>query len=87
MITPFERYCFNHLPFGITSTLEYFQKHLSEIFQGVDKTVCLIDDILVYGKTQKERDKRLTVVLQKIAAAGVTLNTNKWEISQMQVKF
>ena len=86
-ITSFGRYCFNRLPFGITSAPEYFQKRVSEILQGVDGVLCLIDDILVYGKTQKEHDKRLTVVLQKIAAAGVTLNKDKCEISQAQVKF
>ena len=50
-ITPFGRYCFNRLPFGITSTLEYFQ---TKILQGIYRIVCLIDDILVYGKTQEE---------------------------------
>ena len=86
-ITPFGRYYFNRLLFGITSTPEYFQKRVSEILQGVDGVVCLIDDILVYGKTQEEHDKHFTVVLQKIAAAGVTLNKDKCEISQAQVKF
>ena len=27
-ITPFSRYCFNKLPFGITSAPEYFQKKI-----------------------------------------------------------
>ena len=48
-ITPFRRYCFNRLPFGITSAPEYFQKRMSEILQGMEGVVCLIDDILVYG--------------------------------------
>ena len=60
---------------------------LSEILQGIEGVVCLIDDVLVYGRTQEEHDKRLTRVLQKIATAGVTLNEDKCEISQTQVKF
>ena len=79
-ITLFGRYCFNHLPFGITSAPEYFQKCISEILQGIEGVVCLIDDILVYGRTQEEHDKRLTRVLQKIAAAGVTLSGVKCDI-------
>ena len=86
-ITPFGRYCFNRLPFGITSAPEYFQKRMSEILQGIEGVVCLIDDVLVYGRTQEAHDKRLTRVLQKIATAGVTLNEDKCEISQTQVKF
>jgi len=30
-ITPFGRFCFNGLPFGITSTLKYFQKRMRDI--------------------------------------------------------
>lgn len=32
-ITPFGRYCFNHLPFGITSASEHFQRRMSFILQ------------------------------------------------------
>ena len=60
---------------------------MSEILQGLEGVVCLIDDILVYGKTQEEHDKRLATVLHKIAAAGVTLNEDKCEIAKTQVKF
>ena len=38
---------------------------------------CLIDDILIYGKTQEGHDKCLTIALHKIAEAGVTLNEEK----------
>ena len=86
-ITPFGRYRFNRLPFGITSAPEHFQRRMSEVLQGLKGVVCLIDDILIYGKTQAEHDKRLHAVLLKIAEAGITLNDKKCEISQSQVKF
>jgi len=80
-ITPFGRYRFNRLPFGITSASEHFQRCMSEVLQGLDGLVCLIDDILIYGKTLAEHDKRLTAVLLKIAEAGITLNEEKCEFS------
>ena len=33
-ITPFGRFCFNRLPFGITSTPEYFQKRMNEVLRS-----------------------------------------------------
>ena len=33
-ITPFGRYCFNRLPFGITSALEVFQRAMPHILEG-----------------------------------------------------
>ena len=53
---------------------------MSEVLQGLEGTLYLIDDILVYGKSQEEHDKRLTTALQRIAKAGITLNKDKCEI-------
>lgn len=35
-ITPMGRYCFNKLPFGISSAPEHFQKRMSRILSGPD---------------------------------------------------
>ena len=48
--------------------------------------VCLIDDILVYGKTQEEHDRHLTAVLQKVAEAGITLNPDNCEFCK-EIRF
>ena len=61
-ITPFGRFHFNRLPFGITSAPEHFQRRMSELLQDLEGVVCLIDDILIYGKTREEHDARLTAV-------------------------
>ena len=48
-ITPFGHFCFNKLPFGISSTPEHFQKRMSNILNGLDGVVCQMDDVLVFG--------------------------------------
>ena len=63
-ITPFGRYCFNKLPFGISSAPELFQKRMSILLEGLDGVVCLMDDVLVVGKNQHEHDERLIKVLE-----------------------
>ena len=68
------RYCFNKLPFGISSAPEHFQRRMGEILAGLSGVQCLMDDILIYGKDQTEHDTRLEAVLQRIESAGVTLN-------------
>ena len=56
-ITPFGRYQFNALPFGITSALELFQKHMNALLSNLKGVLCLMDDVLIYGKDQREHDK------------------------------
>jgi hypothetical protein len=86
-ITPFGRYCFKKLPFGICSAPEHFQKRMSRILDGMEGVLCLIDDVLITGKTQEEHDTRLREVLKRLREAGVTLNPDKCEFSKSKLMF
>ena len=86
-VTPFGRFCFQRLPFGITSALEFFQKRMSSILTDLKGVVCMIDDVLVYGSTYKEHDERLEAVLNQLQNAGVTLNKEKCQFRKTSVQF
>ena len=86
-LTPFGRYCFNKLPFGISSAPELFQQRMSKLLEGLSGMVCLMDDILIFGSNTAEHDSRLEAALKRIEAAGVTLNPNKCEFRTTTVKF
>ncbi|KAK3522628.1 hypothetical protein QTP86_028199, partial [Hemibagrus guttatus] len=47
----------------------------------------VLDDILVWGKDQQQHDDRLHTVLNKLQAAGVTLNMEKCELEKREIKF
>ena len=85
-ITPFGRFCFNRLPFGISSAPEIFQRAMTEILQDLDGVICHMDDILVHAPEEITHDKRVRAVLQRLQEAGITLN-EKCEFSQKSVKF
>ena len=86
-ITPYGRYCFNKLPFGITSAPELFQRRMSRILEGLPGVLCLMDDIIIFGTTQEEHDSRLMATLQQLETAGVTLNQGKCEFRRTELKF
>ena len=77
---------FDHLPFGISSAPEIFQRTMSQFLQGLEGVICKTDDILVHGVDQKEHDERLRATLQRLQEAGVTLN-DKCEFSKLSIKF
>nr|XP_037270156.1 uncharacterized protein LOC119161741 [Rhipicephalus microplus] len=86
-ITPFGRYCFCRLPFGITSAPEYFQKQMARMLEGQEGVANMIDDILVFGRTREEHDARLSQVLSRLAKAGLTLNQDKCRFGVSEVSF
>ena len=86
-ITPYGQFCFNKLPFGISSAPEVFQRHMNEILSGLPGVLCHVDDILVFGATPSEHDDRLRAVLERIKGAGITLNAEKFQFSQTRITF
>ena len=60
---------------------------MSEILSGLEGTICMMDDVLIYGSTQEEHDFRLTAVLERLQQANVTLNNDKCKFSVNRVRF
>ena len=77
--TPFGRYCFKRLPFGVHIASEIFQQKIEELFSGMDGVANAQDDIIVWGSTQEEHDLKLKEVIQIISEAGLKLNKDKCE--------
>ena len=86
-ITPYGHYCFYRLPFGISSAPEHFQKRMSDILAGFTGVLCMIDDTLIYGRTQEEHNAHLQSALQRLQDAGMTLNVDKCQFSKTSLKF
>ena len=86
-ITPFGRFAFRRLPFGISSAPEHFQKRMSAFLAGLNWAlyICQMDDILVFGATQHQHDERIHEVLNRLQLAKVTLNTKKCEFSVLGI--
>ncbi|KAL2104369.1 hypothetical protein ACEWY4_001237 [Coilia grayii] len=87
LTTPFGRYCYRRLPFGISSAPEHFQKRLTQMLTGLEGTVCHADDILVFGSTREQHDQRLHRVLRRLQEEGLTLNNDKCQFAAYKLMF
>ena len=85
--TPFGRYRYLRLPFGITSASEVFSKRLQELFKDLPGVECLVDDILVHGETVVEHDQNLIRMLERCRQIGLKLNKEKVELRVPEVKY
>ena len=81
--TPFGRYRFTRMPFGLKSTNEVFQKRA---FEGIEGIHIVADDIIIASSTIEEHDKILTEVLQRAATRNVKLNFDKLQLRVNEVK-
>ena len=72
--TPFGRFSFQRLPFGIHSASEICQAKISEILEGIEGALNSQDDIIIWGSDKAELAARTTKVLDSIRSSGLKLN-------------
>ena len=69
--TPFGRYKFMRLLFGVHCTSEVFDKRIVEIIDGLPGCAHIQDDILVWGKDKEDHDQNLRAVMDRIQKSGL----------------
>ena len=77
--TPYGRYRFTRLPFGIKSAPEVFQHCMSELFEDVEGVKAIEDD--------DEHDARLKQVLNRAREFNLKLNAKKCRIRQEEIPY
>ena len=85
--TPFGRYRFRRLPFGITLSQDIFQRKLDEVYRGIPNVMGIADDIVVCGSTKAEHDQAFRKLLKAVCKHNVSLNSEKLQFKQTQVTY
>ena len=86
-ITPFGRYCFRRMPFGITSAPEHFQKRMHKVLEDLLGVLCMMDDIILFGESSEEHDARVRAVIRRLEGNCVTLNFEKCEFAKSSITY
>ena len=85
--SPFGRYRFKRLPFGIISAQDLFQQKMDEMFEGMQGVTPLIDDVIIHGTTREEHDHNLKAALEKASMNKLKLNADKLSVGVNQVEY
>ena len=91
--TPWGRYRWTRMSFGISPAPEEFQRRLDTALAGLEGVVPIFDDILVYGvgETKAEaienHDQRLTTLLECCKNKDIKLNKEKCKFRPSEVSF
>jgi hypothetical protein len=91
--TPFGRYRYKRMPFGISSAPEEWQRRINEAMIGLPGVICIADDILVYGagetqeEVMKDHNRNLTKLLQRAAEINLKFNKKKLKLCLTEVPY
>ena len=84
--TPWGRYRFTRLPFGISPAPELYQREMDRLFAGVPVEI-IVDDFLVHGKDQSEVDEKMRRVLERSREVGLKFNPKKVKLRVPEVSY
>ena len=85
--TPFGRYCYLRLPYGITSASEVFHRTVTQIFDDLEGVKVYIDDLIIWGENKDQHDERLHKVLERAMEANFVLNLKKCEFRMKKITY
>lgn len=85
--TPFGRFKFNRLPYGLSNAAEIFHRTFSEIFNGITGVKVYVDDIIIFASTINDHNKILETVLNIALNKGIKFNRDKCKILTNNVKY
>ena len=85
--TPYGRYRFKRMPFGISSAPEVFQKKNEAIFGDIEGVEVIFDDIIIAAKDYHEHDDIMRKLLQRARDANVKFNPAKLQYKVSEVKY
>ena len=79
-ITPFRKYQFQCMPFGMHIAPAMFQWMMDVVLGGLEEmSAPYIDDILVFSRTWEEHLEHIEAVLERFKQAGLTVKPSKCE--------
>lgn len=85
--TPFGRYKFNRMPFGISSAADVAQKMVDDNFSDIPGVLAVHDNIIVAGPNTEEHDKTLRLTLECARQRNIKFNKRKLRLHVDEVKY
>lgn len=91
--SPWGRYRYLRMPFGVSPAPEEFQRRLHNALEGLAGVRAIADDMLVYGEgatieeATKDHDRRLASLLQRCRERSIKLNKEKLKLRLTSVPY
>ena len=85
--TPWGKYKWLRLPFGLKVSSDVFQERLNSVLQGVKGITGCVDDVLTRGVDSKGHDVNLLRLLETARMNGIKFNPKKLMFKSTKCKF
>ena len=87
-VTPFGKYKFNAVPFGLAQAPAYFQQLISIVLQDCSNfTMAYLDDIIIFSPNEEDHLKHIEIIFKKLKKADLKMKESKCKFFKKEIHY
>ena len=85
--SPFRKYEYIKVPFGLAQAPAYFQELMTGILKDFPFAIAYLDDIIIFSKTPQEHLSHIRMVFEKLRTANLSIKKSKCNFFSKEIQY
>ena len=85
--SPFGKYEYVKVPFGLAQAPPYFQELMTGILKDFDFAIAYLDDVIIFSRTTEEHLSHIEQVFEKLQTAKVSMKLSKCHFFTKEIQY
>ena len=86
-VTPFGKYKFLMVPFGLAQAPAYFQLLMNKVLKGLKFVMTYLDDIIIFSQNELQHLEHLEIVFSHLQEAGLKMKHSKCDFFKSEIHY
>ena len=86
-VTPFGKYKFLMVPFGLAQAPAYFQLLMNKVLKGLKFAMTYLDDIIIFSQDELQHLEHLEIVFSHLREAGLKMKHSKCDFFKSEIHY
>ena len=85
--SPFGKFEYVKVPFGLAQALAYFQELMTGILKDFPFAIAYLDDIIIFSKTPQEHLSHIRMVFEKLKSVNLSMKKSKCSFFSKEIQY
>ena len=86
-VTPFGKYEFLQVPFGLAQAPAYFQHLMNQVLDNCNFAMTYLDDIIIFSETEEEHLAHIKEIFQRLEAVDLKMKRSKCDFFKKHIHY
>ena len=86
-VTPFGKYEFLMVPFGLAQAPAYFQLLMNKVLKGLKFAMTYLDNIIIFSQDESQHLEHLEIVFSHLQEAGLKMKPSKCDFFKSEIHY